>query len=57
MARGEDAENALTRLNNSIVDGRTISINFANPKKPSNLKEAEFRLNQTELEVQRLAGI
>ena len=67
MARGKDAETALGRLNHSSVDGRSIYINLANPKKSavdgldvnrssihSNLVLAEERLNQAELEAKRL---
>merc|ERR1719219_3150969 len=67
MASEKDAENALARLNHSSVDGRSISINPANPKKSavvrldvnrsgihSNLLLAEERLKQAELEVKRL---
>ena len=57
MARGEDAQTALVRLNHSIVDGRTISISLANPRKfvvSRQLSQAQFRLEQAQLEVQRL---
>ena len=32
MSRGEDADNALIRLDNSIVEGRIIEVNLAVPK-------------------------
>ena len=57
MAREEDAQKAMARLNHSMIDGRSISINLANPKKSSmdrELSQAQVRLEQAELEVQRL---
>ena len=62
MASGKDAEFALVRLQNYIVDGRVISINLANPRIPrreavvvnSELVQAERRLNHAEKEVMRL---
>ena len=64
MARGEDAQNAVARLNHSMVDGRIIYINLADPKKSAiagrsgrinnNLVEAEAKLSQAELEVESL---
>ena len=35
MAREEDAQNALARLNHSMIDGRSITINLANLRKSS----------------------
>ena len=32
MSRGRDADNALIRLNHSIVEGRIIEVNLATPK-------------------------
>ena len=32
MSRGRDADDALIRLNHSIVEGRIIEVNVANPK-------------------------
>ena len=32
MSRGKDADNALIRLNHSIVEGRIIEVNLATPK-------------------------
>ena len=32
MSRGRDADNAVIRLNHSIVEGRIIEVNLANPK-------------------------
>ena len=68
MERGEDADNALARLHQSVVDGRLILVNLATPKKsalaktaglgprvnPSALVEAEVKLAQAKLEVSRL---
>ena len=57
MEREEDAHNAMVRLQNYVLDGRTISINLAYPKKPAvvvNIVEAEMRLHQAEEEVMRL---
>ena len=57
MAREEDAQKAMARLNHYMIDGRSISINLANPKKSSmdrELSQAQVRLEQAELEVQRL---
>merc|ERR1719219_2512430 len=34
MSRGRDADNALIRLNHSIVEGRIIEVNLATPKIP-----------------------
>ena len=60
MAREKDAQNALARLNNSIIDGRAISINLANLKKSAvarQLSKAQARLEQAEFEVQRLREV
>ena len=61
MARREDGWVALDRLHNSKVDGRIIDINLAHPKKSAlvrfsiiDLLEAEVRLAQAEVEVERL---
>ena len=57
MEREEDAHNAMVRLQNYVLDGRTISINLAYPKKPAvvaDIVEAEMRLHQAEEEVMRL---
>ena len=32
MSRGKDADNALIRLNHSIVEGRIVEVNLATPK-------------------------
>ena len=52
MAREEDAQNALARLNNSIIDGRAISINLANLKKSAvarQLSKAQARRSRQSL--------
>ena len=59
MARGKDAEYAMVRLQNYIVDGRVISINLATPRVSTrvvvdSLAQAEMRLSQAEKEVMRL---
>ena len=59
MEREEDAHNAMVRLQNYVLDGRTISINLAYPKKPAvvvdtDIVKAEMRLHQAEEEVMRL---
>ena len=59
MEREEDAKNAMVRLQNYVLDGRSIFINPAHPRKSAvvvdtDLVKAEMRLNQAEKEVMRL---
>ena len=59
MANGKDAEYAMVRLQKYIVDGRSITINLANPRKSavvvnSDLVQAEMKLKQAEKEVMRV---
>ena len=59
MEREEDAQNAMVRLQNYVLDGRSLSINLAHPRKSTvvvdtDLVKAEIRLNQAEEEVMRL---
>ena len=61
MANGKDAEYVMVRLQKYIVDGRSISINLANPRKSAmvvnkDLFQAEAELKQAEKEVMRLRG-
>ena len=41
MSRGKDADNALIRLNHSIVEGRIIEVNLAVPKVPGSKKTSD----------------
>ena len=60
MANGKDAEYVMVRLQKYIVDGRSISINLANPRKSAvvvnnrDLVQAEMKLKQAEKEVMRV---
>ena len=67
MASMEDANNALSRLHRSVVEGRLIQVNYATPKKdatpgnngqvmrprvsPRDLVEAEKKLARAQLQV------
>ena len=68
MASREDADNALSMLHRTVVDGRLILVNYATPKpiltagpaksgvSPSDLVQAEIKLAEAQLEVERLRG-
>ena len=42
MSRGRDADNAVIRLNHSIVEGRIIEVNLANPKTKKTPAQGDF---------------
>ena len=45
MASREDADNALSMLHRTVVDGRLIQVSYATPKKPAGLKSAEQEMS------------
>ena len=45
MASRGDADNALSMLHRTVVDGRLILVNYATPKKPAGLRSVGEEMN------------